>query len=369
MKGPSSGGKSYLTERVLGFFPDEAYYALTAMSEHALAYGDEPLSNRFLVLYEAAGMDSELATYFVRSLLSEGRLRYETVEKTSDGMKPRLIERDGPTGLIVTTTAVKLHPENETRMLSLTVTDTQEQTREVMAALAEELGEESPDLKAWHALQRWLGASKHRVNIPYAKDLAALIPPVAVRLRRDFGALLALIRTNAILHQAGRESDTEGRIIATLEDYAVVRDLVAGLVSEGVEATVPATIRETVEKLALLYTDDSEPVTIVKLAGELKLDKSSTWRRVKAAIDRGYLKNLEDRRGRPAKLVPGDPLPDDLEVLPTVERLHGCTVAGESGGINKQFISEPGEDPDKRVSSGPSDDGATVQPEGEWGVI
>src|SRR3712207_166012 len=38
MKAPSSGGKSYLTERVLGFFPDEAYYALTAMSEHALAY-------------------------------------------------------------------------------------------------------------------------------------------------------------------------------------------------------------------------------------------------------------------------------------------------------------------------------------------
>jgi hypothetical protein len=55
--------------------------------------------------------------------------------------------------------------------------------------------------------------------------------------------------------------------------------------------------------------------------------------------------------------------------LPTVERLHGCTVAGNSGGINKQFISEPGEDADKRGSSGPSDDGATVQPEGEWGAI
>jgi hypothetical protein len=78
MKGPSSGGKSYLTEQVLRFFPDEAYYALTAMSEHALAYGDEPLKSRFLVLYEAAGMDSDLATYFVRSLLSEGRLRYES---------------------------------------------------------------------------------------------------------------------------------------------------------------------------------------------------------------------------------------------------------------------------------------------------
>jgi hypothetical protein len=214
MKGPSSGGKSYLTERVLSFFPEEAYYALTAMSEHALAYGDEPLSNRFLVLYEAAGMDSDLTSYFVRSLLSEGRLRYETVEKTSEGMKPRLIEREGPTGLIVTTTAVKLHPENETRLLSVTVSDTQQQTRAVMAALAEGPGEE-PNVKAWHALQRWLGCSERRVSIPYARDLAALIPPVAVRLRRDFGALLNLIRAHAILHQASRERDAEGRIIAT----------------------------------------------------------------------------------------------------------------------------------------------------------
>ena len=96
VKGPSSGGKSYLTERVLGFFPESSYYALTAMSEHALAYSDEPLMHRFLVIYEAAGMNSDFQTYLIRSLLSEGKVRYETVEKTSKGMKPRLIERAAP---------------------------------------------------------------------------------------------------------------------------------------------------------------------------------------------------------------------------------------------------------------------------------
>src|SRR5829696_6942041 len=119
VKGPSSGGKSYLVEQVLRFFPDSAYYALTAMSERTLAYSEEPIEHRFLVLFEAAGMSGDFATYLIRSLLSEGRLRYETVEKTSEGLRPRLIEREGPTGLIVTTTAVKLHPENETRLLSL----------------------------------------------------------------------------------------------------------------------------------------------------------------------------------------------------------------------------------------------------------
>src|SRR5919107_947235 len=114
LKGPSSGGKSHVVERVLSFVPESAYYALTAMSERTLAYSEEPIKHRFLVIYEAAGMSSEFATYLIRSLLSEGCVRYETVEKTSEGIRPRLIEREGPTSLIVTTTAVKLHPENET---------------------------------------------------------------------------------------------------------------------------------------------------------------------------------------------------------------------------------------------------------------
>jgi hypothetical protein len=63
VKGPSSGGKSFLVESTLKFFPPEAYYSLTAMSDRALAYSNEPLQHRFLVIYEAAGMASEFATF------------------------------------------------------------------------------------------------------------------------------------------------------------------------------------------------------------------------------------------------------------------------------------------------------------------
>jgi hypothetical protein len=147
VKGPSSGGKSYVTETVLKLFPPSAFHALTGMSERALAYSTEPLKHRYLVIYEAAGMSGEFASYLIRSLLSEGRLRYETVEKTKDGLVPKVIEREGPTGLIVTTTALRLHPENETRMLSLMVTDTAEQTASVFQALADDHRGE-PDLSA-----------------------------------------------------------------------------------------------------------------------------------------------------------------------------------------------------------------------------
>jgi hypothetical protein len=151
-----------------------------------------------------------------------------------------------------------------------------------------------------------------------------------------------------------------------LEDYAKVRELVADLVSEGIEATVPETVRETVEALERLYGEESESVTIATVAHELELDKSAAWRRVHAAIDRGYLKNLEDRKGRPARLVPADPLPDDIEILPSPERLQGCTVAGVSGGINTNFFSEDAEEGESKKSGPyPQNNAVTLQPQGE----
>jgi hypothetical protein len=347
VKGPSSGGKSYLVERVVAYFPESACYALTAMSEKTLAYSEEPIRYRFLILYEAAGMNGDFQTYLIRSLLSEGKLRYETIEKTSEGLKPRLIEREGPTGLIVTTTQEKLHPENETRMISLGVTDTREQTRDVLAALAEE-EISSPDLEPWVALQEWIGLGARRVTIPYAKALAGLIPPLAVRLRRDFSAVLNLIRAHALLHQTNRERDDQGQVIATLGDYRIVRELVADLVAEGVDATVSETVRETVEVVRRLVDEgDDDAVSLVPIAEELELDKSAASRRVRTAISKGFVKNLEDTRGKPGRYVPGDEMPDDVVVLPTPEEVFQCcaplqermqrlephTNAGPEGGV------------------------------------
>jgi hypothetical protein len=332
VKGPSSGGKSFVVESTLKFFPPEAFYSLTAMSDRALAYSSEPLRHRHLVIYEAVGMASDFATYLIRSLLSEGRLRYETVEKTKDGLAPRLIEREGPTGLIVTTTSLRLHPENETRMLSLTITDTHVQTAAVFRALAQENARIEVDLSQWHALQTWLATGTTSVVIPFADQLAQLVPPVAIRLRRDFKTVLMLIRAHTLLHQASRLKDETGRVVATIEDYAAVRALVADLVAEGVDVTIKPEIREVVETTVRLLAEDREEVRQADLKGALNLDKSAISRRVAGALDGGFLKNLEDRKGRPARLVLGDALPANREVLPAPEqliasdRLHGCAV-------------------------------------------
>ena len=336
VKGPSSGGKSFLVEIALKLFPPETFCVLTAMSEHALAYGEEALAHRILVLYEAAGLTGDFGTYLVRSLLSEGRICYDTVEKTKDGLKSRRIEREGPTGLITTTTAVHLHPENETRLLSLTVTDTPAQTKAVMQAQAKGQGRtDHIDLAPWHALQRFLALVPRQVVIPFASELADLIPAVAVRLRRDFPTILALIEAHALLHQLSRGRNPQGAIIATLEDYGVVREMVTDLISHCVGATVPTTVRETVATVGKLAEAGCDGVPLTRVAQKLKLDKSTASRRVTDAITRGHLKNLEEKKGRPARYVIADPLPDDVELLPAVEKLQVkcCSVAPLREGV------------------------------------
>lgn len=339
LKGPSSCGKSFIVDQLLKLFPSSAFYALTAMSERALAYSKESMKHRYLILYEATAIQGDMGTYLIRSLLSENKIRYETVDKVSDELKARLIEREGPTGLIMTTTKVRLHPENETRLLTLPVTDTAEQTKNIMLATAH-IRDSLPDYNTWHTFQLWLESAEHRVIIPFAKSLAELIPPVALRLRRDFPIILSLIQAHAILHQASRQRNSEGYIIATIDDYSVIRELVMDLVSEGIDATVSPIIRETVNAVKILIDKTNSTVTVKEVAVHLKLDKSGGWHRVRKALNLGYLKNMQERKGRPAQLELGDPIPDDITVLPTVEQLNGCTVERDNEELNNLFISK-----------------------------
>jgi hypothetical protein len=319
VSGQSSAGKSHLVGCVLRLFPDAAYYAVTAMSDRALAYSEEPLVHRMLVLYEAAAIGGEHMPYLLRSLLSEGCVRYVTIEKTPDGMRDRLIDRPGPTGLIVTTTKLGLDPELETRLLSIPATDTPQQTANVLEALATERTS-GPDLERWHAFQEWLELGDHDVEIPFARRLAKLVPPCGVRLRRDFGAVLNLIRAHAVLHQANRARDEQDRIVAVLEDYAIIRDLVVDLVSAGVQSTVPPAVRETVGAVRELAAD-GPGITAKAIAEHLKLDKATVSRRLQDAARLGYLRNEEERKGRAGRWVADEPMPDDLEVLPAADRL------------------------------------------------
>ena len=342
IKGPTAGGKTFLLQTVLRFVPEDSHEVFSGMSQMAIVYGESDIRHKHLVIMELAGMKSGPEGHpYLRTLLSEGYIRYQTTEGDTN-RKSRTIMREGPTGLIMTTTAPSIHEEDESRMLSLTVKDTPDQIIDVLLMQAEqaETGTQTSlvDLHDWRCFSEWIALGEHGVVIPFARALAQLVAPVSTRIKRDFEQLLSLVKTHALLHQLIRDTDDKGRIIATIEDYAVVRPLVDRIISDAAEATVPVEVRETVEAVRKLTIDDDRPfleltfdewsrqigVSQSHICEALGLNKATVSRRVKLAIELGYLVNLEEKKGQPAKLVLGEPMPNERQVLPTPEEVKAA---------------------------------------------
>jgi hypothetical protein len=78
-------------------------------------------------------------------------------------------------------------------------------------------------------------------------------------------------------------------------------------------------------------TSKTAGVSLPQLVKTLNLDRSSVSRRAKDAQSKGYLANEEAQPGKPARWVVGEPLPEDVEVLPPPEKLDPCSVVEEKG--------------------------------------
>jgi phage/plasmid primase-like uncharacterized protein len=315
VKGPSSGGKSESRDRVVDFFPREHVIEFTALSEKALLYMEEGFEHKILSMGEAMSPEeAKFQDYLLRELMSNGKLRYPVAQKVGDKIVTIMIEKDGPVSFLVTTTRNKLNPENETRMLSLEVNDTEEQTKAVIGKVAEVVGLNKEmvieDIRPWHDYQRWLAAGECRVIVPYAQTLARLIKETkTVRLRRDFSQLLIAIKTLALLHRDHRKRSRKGEIVATIKgDYAAARDLMADLLATASEIKMRETIEDTIAAVRIVAARRPNPeidgATVRQVANELELDRSAVHRRLKAAESEGHIVNLENRKGAPARYKP-----------------------------------------------------------------
>jgi hypothetical protein len=313
-----------------------AYYELTASTERALIYLEEPLAHRILYIQEPEGLAQGVGFAAIKSLVWEGRLKYDTVVKERENFVGKHIEKDGPTGLIVTTTK-GLEEQLSNRLLRLEVDASSEQTRRVLNVIARRVNGAKPDidLAPWHAFSRLLGEPAD-VEIPFSYYLAERISTSALRIRRDFTHLLTLIQASAVEHQYQRSRTQDGRIIATAADYAHVYSLVKDVFQAAQEEGITRADREMIAAVEHLTTPDGgkpgeKPVTQAAIRSHLGLSKSQVSYRVNRLIGLGYLVNLEQRRGKPQQIIPGAPLPEEVPPLPSP-----CQVA--------EWLTETGRD-------------------------
>jgi len=105
--------------------------------------------------------------------------------------------------------------------------------------------------------------------------------------------------------------------VASIDDYATARELLAPIFDIIATEGVSPVVRETVNAV-----QPEEEITQAALAARLKLSKGTASYRVNKALAEGFLVNTEPNPRRPKKLTRGAPLPEQQPSLPTPEDLR-----------------------------------------------
>ena len=251
----SAAGKSSLMDAVLAFVPEEARTKYSAMTGQSLFYmGQTSLKHRILAIAEEEG--ASRASYAMKLLQSEGEL---TIASTgTDPATGNLITQEyrveGPTMLMMTTTAIDLDEELLNRCLVLTVDEDREQTRRIHALQREKRTlagltkrEAKTAILATHQNAQRLLRALAVVN-PYADRLTFLDD--RTRTRRDHEKYLTLIDVIALLHQHQRGIKTAHvagcgveYIEVTLDDIAQANAIAHEVLGRSLDELPPQTRR------------------------------------------------------------------------------------------------------------------------------
>jgi hypothetical protein len=332
VQGESSSGKSYVIDKVASVFPPETIIRTTQLTPQALAYMEPgSLVHKLLVVGERARRDddeSAEATRLLRELQSAGRISKQVTMKIKGELKTEAIQQEGPIAYIESTTLTRIFGEDANRSLLIQTDETGEQTQRILLTLAAaaagkaKIGTEYI-VEKHHALQRLL--RPYTVLVPFAEAIASRLPSHPVELRRAFPQLLGIVRASALLHQYQRKIDGDGRLLATLDDYMLARDLILRSFSRLIGGSLPDPVRRFLEQLKAHY-QPKKTFTAVEAwrKNGRKPSQSSIKGYCLALLDAGVLEIEEESRGnKPAvyRMTSNQPETGTGDELPVADEL------------------------------------------------
>jgi hypothetical protein len=243
VSGESSSGKNFLLGKVADFIPPEHKKFMTGMTPKVLMHaGENEFQHKAIFIAEYEGVAK--ADYPIRTMQSEKLIEWDYVD-VSKGIKKMHHTVKGPAAFLQATTRPVLHPENETRLLFISVDESPEQTAAILQRQAETaekgaLPDDEQNIKNWHDFIK--EPKTMNVSIPYAVELAAHFPNDRVRSRRDFPKLLGMIENLAFLHQCKRQRK-DGAVVAAPEDYTLAKRLFESSCAAGPDSKLNELLR------------------------------------------------------------------------------------------------------------------------------
>ncbi len=238
ISGHTSTGKSFIAETISRLFPPESLILANRITPQALFHmRPGSLKHRWVVGGERSRVENDEAaeaTRALREILASGKLAKLMPIKVGNNIETHPIEQEGPIAFTESTTLTRVFDEDSNRCLQVSSDEREEQTRRILRAHAASRSVSPAMLDhlrlCHHAFQRMLAvySADHRVVIPYAAELGEQFPARRPEARRSFGHLLSMIEAVALLYHRQRDHDDDGAIIASEDDYRIVRFLLGG---------------------------------------------------------------------------------------------------------------------------------------------
>ena len=261
LSGDSATGKSFLATKIRdNFFVEDLYIRLDSMSEMALVYDPRSYKHKILWKMESNAKESDSFIELENNLLSENEIVHNVVNKNKlDSETEALIVRrkEGPCGLISTTTNTSMVHDKNTRVIMLLMPNDRQSIMDTSRAIVDTQflmpsGPNKPaDFSEWKALTEYLHHKKYKVHIPYGQALNECWDKVAPEQNRDLSQLGTLIKTVTLLNFKHREiiTDNEGSewVVATLDDYETIRPEAELIFASSIGKTIPAGKKDTLD--------------------------------------------------------------------------------------------------------------------------
>jgi DNA primase len=251
----SAAGKSALMEAVLAFVPPEERSQYSAMTGQSLFYmGESNLKHRILAIAEEEG--AARAAYALKLLQSEGALTIASTgtDPKSGNLVTQEYRVEGPTMLMMTTTAIDIDEELMNRCLILSVDEDREQTRAIHRLQREK-----------RTLAGLVRREERQAILDLHRNAQRLLRPLAVvnphadrltflddrtRTRRDHEKYLTLIDAITLLHQHQRpvrstivDGKTVEYVETTLTDIEAANGLAHEVLGRSLDELPPQTRR------------------------------------------------------------------------------------------------------------------------------
>ena len=233
----SGGGKSHAIETIVSCFPDDVVHDLTGMSAQALPnYRANDLKNHIVVTDEIKGILDENMMYYIRSLMSKGKITraLSIQDKTTGRFHTVETHLNGPIAYFTSTTNEDdVNEETMNRMTVFHVDESVEQNLRIMKSMIKKRTEKGIIIgdKQDKIFRKYKAIAKCIKSIypVFPDEWVEKLTFNAEKLyhKREFDAYLTLIEALALTRQYHRKhftlKTTEGKLLECF--YITAKDV------------------------------------------------------------------------------------------------------------------------------------------------